>query len=204
MLNLQKYKKKRDFKKTSEPAGRKKASAGSMPIFVIQKHQASHLHYDFRLEHKGVMLSWAVPKGPSLNPADKRLAMAVEDHPFDYRSFEGTIPAGNYGAGTVMVWDEGTYCARETADREESERLLREGLRIGHLRFVLDGQKLKGEFSLIRLRKGGENAWLLVKKRDAWATDADVTEQDRSIASGRNLDEIAANARPSRRAQKPR
>src|SRR5689334_24356977 len=138
------YKKKRSFKNTPEPAGGK--AAGASLKFVVQKHDATRLHYDFRLEMEGVLKSWAVPKGPSLNPADKRLAMMVEDHPLDYRTFEGIIPEGNYGAGTVIVWDEGTYSSRETADRAEGERLLREGLRKGHLRIVLNGQKLKGEF----------------------------------------------------------
>src|SRR5438132_14072783 len=138
-MPLEEYRRKRRFKETPEPPPKVEAKSGHR--FVVQKHRASHLHYDFRLEMEGVLKSWAVPKGPSLNPGDKRLAMMVEDHPLDYRTFEGTIPAGNYGAGTVMVWDEGTYCARQTADRVEGERLLREGLAKGHLSFVLNGQK---------------------------------------------------------------
>src|SRR6476660_2147892 len=149
-MALTKYRQKRSFKKTPEPEGGK--PTGGELRFVVQKHAASRLHYDFRLEREGVLKSWAVPKGPSLNPDDKRLAMMVEDHPYDYRDFEGIIPAGNYGAGTVMVWDEGTYQARQGSDRPENERLMREGLRKGHVSFVLDGQKLKGEFSLVKLK----------------------------------------------------
>src|SRR3977135_4300718 len=181
MPGLAEYRRKRRFKETPEPRGKK--ARKDEKIFVIQKHAARRLHYDLGLEVGGVLKSWAVPKGPSLNPGDKRLAIQVEDHPFDYRTFEGTIPEGNYGAGEVIVWDEGTYCARQTADREEGERLLREGLRKGHLSFVLNGHKLNGEFSLLRLKRGGENAWLLVKKRDDWASDTDVTSEDRSVSS---------------------
>src|SRR5881394_1733043 len=170
-MSLTLYKKKRSFKKTPEPEGKKRSQSKSKLRFVVQKHDATQLHYDFRLEMEGVLKSWAIPKGPSLNPDDKRLAMMVEDHPFDYRTFEGTIPEGNYGAGTVMVWDQGTYCSRETADRAESQRLLREGLHKGHLSFVLNGEKLQGEFSLVRLQRGAKNGWLLVKKRDSWASE---------------------------------
>ena len=190
-MSLAKYHAKRRFDRTPEP--RRRTASGRGPLgFVVQKHAASRLHYDFRLELDGTLKSWAVPKGPSLNPADKRLAMMVEDHPLDYRTFEGIIPEGNYGAGTVIVWDEGTYSARETADRVEGERLLREGLRKGHLRIVMNGQKLKGEFSLLKLKRGEDNAWLLVKGRDDWASDADVTAQNRSVSSGRTLEDIAA------------
>src|SRR5436190_14672745 len=176
-MALERYRKKRRFQETPEPAGAEAPGRGPLR-FVVQKHAASRLHYDFRLELDGTLKSWAVPKGPSLNPADKRLAMMVEDHPLDYRTFEGIIPDGNYGAGTVIVWDEGTYTARETADRAESDRALREGLRKGHLRIVLNGHKLKGEFSLLKLKRGEDNAWLLVKGSDEFASDADVTAQD--------------------------
>ncbi len=196
-MTLETYRKKRNFKKTPEPAPEDNGPATaetSQPLrFVVQKHAASHLHYDFRLEIDGALKSWAVPKGPSLDPADKRLAMMVEDHPLDYRTFEGIIPEGNYGAGTVMVWDEGTYTALGATTREESERLLREQLGKGSLKIVLRGQKLKGAFALSQMRGGREeNAWLLVKKQDDFATPQDVLLWDRSVLTGRNMDEIAA------------
>lgn len=158
--------------------------------FVVQKHRASHLHYDLRLEVDGVLKSWAVPKGPSLNPRQKRLAIRVEDHPYEYRNFEGTIPKGQYGAGEVIVWDRGTY--RETHDN--SEDAVVRGLRKGALSFVLRGRKLKGEFSLVRLARPGQ--WLLIKKNDAFARSEDVTHDDRSVRSGRRLpDTIPADRR---------
>jgi bifunctional non-homologous end joining protein LigD len=204
LVSLAKYQQKRRFEQTPEPRGAE-ATAGGPLRFVVQKHAASRLHYDFRLELDGVLKSWAVPKGPSLNPADKRLAVMVEDHPLDYRTFEGTIPKGNYGAGTVMVWDEGTYCSRQTANPGESERLLRQGLERGHLTFVLNGKKLRGEFALVRLKRGKANEWLLLKKRDEWASDVDVAANDRSVSSGRDLDEIgrASNKAPASRGGQP-
>jgi bifunctional non-homologous end joining protein LigD len=200
-MSLDKYRQKRKFDRTPEPRGTSKPSRGPLR-FVVQKHHATRLHYDFRLELDGTLKSWAVPKGPSLNPDDKRLAVMVEDHPLDYRDFEGIIPAGNYGAGSVIVWDEGTYCSRQTSDRQESEKLLREGLEHGHLTFVLNGHKLKGEFALLKLKKGGDNNWLLVKKRDEWASDKDVTADDKSVTSGLTLAEIAED--PPRRGGKRR
>ncbi len=192
-MSLKKYREKRKFDQTPEPQGGSADEQGPLR-FVVQLHRATHLHYDFRLELDGTLKSWAVPKGPSLNPQDRRFAVMVEDHPLDYRTFEGVIPKGNYGAGTVMVWDEGTYHSRQIADRRESEKILREGLQKGHITFVVYGRKLKGELALVKLRKGEENGWLLLKKGDQFATDRDVTELDRSVASNRTLDEISEGA----------
>ncbi len=192
-MSLRKYHEKRKFDRTPEPKGEETQGQGPLR-FAIQLHKASHLHYDFRLELDGTLKSWAVPKGPSLNPEDRRLAVMVEDHPLDYGAFEGMIPKGNYGAGTVMVWDEGAYHSRQTSDRSESERVLREGLQKGHITFILQGKKLKGEFALVRLKRSGENNWLLLKKRDEFATEQDVAKFDRSVASNRTLEEITQNA----------
>jgi len=190
-MGLQEYKSKRRFDQTPEPRGKEAADKGPLR-FVVQLHKATRLHYDFRLELDGVLKSWAVPKGPSLNPDDKRLSVMVEDHPFDYRNFEGAIPKGNYGAGTVMVWDQGFYTSRATNDRTESERILREGLEKGHITFLLLGEKLKGEFALVKLKKGEDNTWLLLKKGDGYASKEDVTKKDRSAITKRTMEEIAA------------
>lgn len=189
-MGLVEYKKKRTLRNTPEPAGGK--SDAKILRFVVQKHAASHLHYDFRLEMNGVLKSWAVPKGPSMDPSVKRLAMMVEDHPFDYRTFEGVIPEGNYGAGTVMVWDEGEYHAADGAfksKKEEDKNLLHQ-LAAGKIKFILDGSKLKGEFALIKAPGRGENAWLLMKLKDKHASTKDILARDRSAVSGRTLDEI--------------
>jgi len=194
-VSLKEYHRKRKFSHTPEPEGRI-GSAGEELAFVVQMHSATKLHYDFRLELAGVLKSWAVPKGPSLNPNDQHLAVETEDHPIEYGSFEGIIPKGNYGAGTVMIWDSGTYVERSGGDRAMSESRLRQGLLAGHITFVLKGQKLAGEFALIRLQKDspGKN-WLLVKKRDGFASyGGPVTGLDRSVVTGRSLAEIAAEA----------
>lgn len=186
-MSLKKYGEKRTLS-TPEPKAKMYRRKEAPLRFVVQKHAASHLHYDFRLEVDGVLKSWAVPKGPSMDPSIKRLAMAVEDHPFDYRNFEGIIPQG-YGAGTVMIWDYGTYTVAEKSP-SESEKLMREGLKKGHFHFILNGTKLKGEFILIKMNRAKENEWLLMKKSDSYDTEEDIVKMDRSAVSGKTLSEI--------------
>ena len=187
---LKTYARKRDFRKTAEPAGHVVREKGDTASFVIQKHDASHLHYDFRLEAEGVLKSWAVPKGPSLDPKVKRLAMQTEDHPLDYASFEGTIPKGQYGGGTVMVWDNGTY---ENHSHHNGRPIsLVEGLRRGHVSFDLHGKKLRGGFSLTRIQNGAKPSWLLVKQQDSDANRGDpVQTKTESALTRRSLDQIA-------------
>lgn len=209
-MSLSQYQKKRQFSKTPEPKGKVTQNNGPL-AFVIQKHAASSLHYDFRLEMDGVLKSWAVPKGPSQNSEDKRLAMEVEDHPMDYANFEGIIPKGNYGGGTVMVWDKGVYMpfrdgGRRSGvgdgmekvdgetDRIQAERILLEELKKGHLTFVMLGEKLKGEFALVKSSHMGENAWLLFKAGDEYASKKDILKEDKSVLSGRSMEEIAKQA----------
>ena len=182
---LQEYERKRRFDVTTEPPPTIPAARGRTALrFVVQKHRASHLHYDFRLEWDGVLLSWAVPKGPSFDPQDKRLAMAVEDHPLDYADFEGIIPEGEYGGGTVMVWDRGTY-APKTPDVGKSRQA-------GRLDFTLKGKKLKGDWVLVRTRGRDSRTWLLIKRRDAAASTDDVLEKEpHSVKSKRLMAEIA-------------
>ena len=187
-MSLIRYKEKRNFKSTSEPAGGK--PKGKQLIFVVQKHAASRLHYDFRLDMEGVLKSWAVPKGPSTDPSVKRLAMMVEDHPFNYRDFEGTIPEGNYGAGTVIVWDEGTYePIEEIEGKKAQDKHLLQQLKKGSIKIVLHGKKLKGEWALVRTHQS-ENSWLLIKHRDKYATESDITEKNKSVVSGKTLEQI--------------
>lgn len=188
-MGLGKYFSKRNFRKTPEPKGAIKGSKSKKLRFVVQEHHARALHYDFRLELDGVLKSWAVPKGPSLNPEDKHLAVHVEDHPFEYRKFEGTIPKGSYGAGNVIIWDEGWYEPRQESDNPENT--LRKELKDGHLTFVMHGTKLQGEFALIKMHGDDEDAWLLVKKQDEFAKKSDITKQDVSIKSGKKVDEIS-------------
>lgn len=191
-MSLTTYHKKRKFNQTPEPEGKQLKAKGALH-FVVQKHQARQLHYDFRLEHDGVLLSWAIPKGPSLNVADKHLAMMVEDHPIDYMKFEGIIPAGNYGAGTVMVWDFGNYLALGAGSVAESEKIIKTGLHSGMLKFILNGKKLQGGFALIKLKSnwGGKNSWLLIKEKDSYVKKIDITKKDRSAISGNSLAQIS-------------
>ena len=188
-MPLAQYRKKRRFDVTKEPKGKPvRASARTKKLaFVIQKHRATALHYDLRLEWKGVMLSWAVPKGPSFDPSVKRMAMQVEDHPIEYNKFEGIIPAGEYGGGTVMIWDHGVWTP-ESADVDE-------GLRKGELKLTMEGKKLHGSWVMVRTRPSpGQSraAWLLIKHRDKWVSTEDVTElAPRSVVSNRLLIEIA-------------
>ncbi len=188
---LAEYRRKRDFTRTREPAGGK-AAAGARLAYVIQKHAASHLHFDLRLELDGVMKSWAVPKGPSLDPTVKRLAMQVEDHPIEYNKFEGTIPEGEYGGGTVMLWDRGTYTA--PGSDPDPEATLRRGYEKGDFKFELHGKRLHGSWVLVRIRRDEERRqWLLIKHRDEFAEEgADiVADEQTSVATGRSMEQIA-------------
>ena len=207
-MALEEYKRKRNFSKTPEPEGKVAPRKGTERFFCVQKHLASHLHYDFRLEHNGVLLSWAVPKGPSLDPKTKRLAMKVEDHPFDYGEFEGVIPEG-YGAGIVMLWDRGTWTP-ETDDIEAA-------LKKGDLKFTLNGYKLKGSWVLVRTggrssppssgeRKSGRwgdprgdaRSWLLIKHRDDWSGVLDITEfAPKSVKSNGDFEDILGEDTPA-------
>lgn len=193
-MGLGKYIKKRQFAHTPEPKGAIKKTPTKKLAFVVQEHHASRLHYDFRLELDGVLKSWAVPKGPSLNPQDHHLAVQTEDHPFEYRKFEGVIPEGNYGAGNVIIWDEGWYEAR-AQNGADSAKTLRAELKKGHLTFVLHGKKLKGEFALIKMHGDDEKAWLLVKKGDEYASTTDVTKQAQSVKSHKRVDDLGARGK---------
>jgi bifunctional non-homologous end joining protein LigD len=196
-MALEEYKKKRNFAKTPEPSGTVKKGKTATQFFCVQKHLASHLHYDLRLEHNGVLLSWAVPKGPSLDPKTKRLAMHVEDHPVEYGEFEGVIPEG-YGAGIVMLWDRGTW----TPEAPDVDAAFKKG----DLKFTLDGYKLKGSWVLVKTsgryagaRSGSEGrSWLLIKHRDEWAGDLDITEfAPNSVKSGGSFEDILGEDAPA-------
>ncbi|MBA3659673.1 MAG: hypothetical protein H0W67_08760 [Gemmatimonadales bacterium] len=211
--SLAEYRRKRDFERTAEPEGKIAAGkiAAAKPArskspalaFVIQKHRASHLHFDLRLELDGVMKSWAVPKGPSVDPAVKRLAMEVEDHPIEYNSFEGTIPSGEYGGGTVMLWERGTY--GYGGDGPDPMEGLHRGYAKGDFKIVLQGERLKGSWVLVRTRRDsrGKAQWLLIKHRDEHAREgADVVaEYETSVTTGRTMDEIAGGAKPKKQAR---
>ncbi|MBM3771808.1 MAG: hypothetical protein FJW27_11115 [Acidimicrobiia bacterium] len=195
-MPLDEYNRKRDFAKSPEPRGQVRSRNTHERFFCVQKHLASHLHYDFRLEHNGVLLSWAVPKGPSLDPKTRRLAMRTEDHPLDYGEFEGVIPEG-YGAGIVMLWDRGTWTP-EVADVDAA-------LRKGDLKLILNGYKLKGSWVLVRTggryrgaREGDGRSWLLIKHRDDWSGELDITTfAPRSVKSGGEFEDILAADTPA-------
>lgn len=176
-MALKDYNNKRKFDETTEPKGKTKKSKDQL-IFVIQRHAASRLHYDFRLQMEGVLKSWAVPKGPSLNPEDKRLAMMVEDHPYDYKDFEGNIPEGNYGAGQVEIWDSGTYEPLDETSKLSDEKELLKELKAGSLKFILHGKKLKGEFALVKMKNAENNAWLLIKHKDKFTEEKYDAEEN--------------------------
>lgn len=184
--SLKKFKEKRDFKKTPEPVSSEKISPDK-PKFVVQKHDARRLHYDFRLEVDGVLKSWAIPKGPSTDPGQKRLAVPTEDHPIDYIDFEGIIPPGNYGAGTVIVWDTGTY------QNLKKDTPMNKAVAEGHIDFWLEGKKLKGGYALIRTGKGSRKFWLLLKKKDDKADSKHdiLIDMPESVLSGRTIEEVA-------------
>lgn len=190
-MSLEDYESKRNLGSSGEPPARLQFSDGDL-FFVIHKHAASHLHFDLRLEYENTLKSWAVPKGPSLNPSDKRLAIMVEDHPLEYRNFEGVIPKGNYGAGTVMIWDEGTYYIPDANSKTESEQLFKQFINKGHVSFYLEGRKLKGLFDLVKLKRASiPNGWLLIKKHDQYTrTEPVFNDLDRSARSCRTMSQI--------------
>lgn len=191
--SLTRYSEKRNFLKTAEPPGKIKTPKNKKdPIFVIQKHDASNLHYDFRLEVDGVLKSWAVPKGPSTDPREKRMAIPTEDHPLDYADFEGVVPEGEYGAGTVMVWDIGPY-RNLRAEKETGKKSMEESKKEGKVEVWLEGNKIKGGYTLVRTGKGKDDRWLLIKMRDdqADARRNPVSTEPESAISGRTMKEIA-------------
>jgi bifunctional non-homologous end joining protein LigD len=198
-MSLEKYKAKRNFKESPEPEGKVKKNSPTLS-FVVQRHKASRLHYDLRLEMDGVLKSWAVPRGPSLNPRDKRLAMMVEDHPYSYKDFKGVIPSG-YGAGIVEIWDKGKYTDIENSETKIAEKNLKAGLKSGSLKFTLHGKKLKGEFALVKLKGKDENAWLLIKHKDEYAVTTAYDSEKETPASSPINKWLAANAKPKKKAR---
>lgn len=198
-MALEEYRRKRDFEKTPEPAPKPvaKKTPADLPHFYVQRHDATRLHYDFRLEIGGVLVSWAVPKGPSLEPLSKHLAMHVEDHPLEYGTFEGNIPKGEYGGGSVMLWDQGTW--EQLGEGNAHEQIAR-----GDLKFRLQGEKIKGEYALVHMRgRGKGNEWLLIKKKDGEAKPGwNVEDYAYSVSTGRTQQEIAENLPPKKKARK--
>ncbi|MDX1625875.1 MAG: DNA polymerase ligase N-terminal domain-containing protein [Wenzhouxiangellaceae bacterium] len=195
-MSTDEYREKRDFDRTGEPEGDGGSSGGDSPIFVIQKHDASSLHYDFRLEIDGVLKSWAVPKGPSTDPSEKRLAIPTEDHPLDYAGFEGVIPEDEYGGGTVMIWDRGTF--DNITEKDGETRALNDALDDGHVLVDLHGEKVRGGYALQRTGDGDDARWLLVKMDDdeADARRKPTSTENESVTSGRDLEEIAEDEEP--------
>ncbi|MCG2771150.1 MAG: hypothetical protein L6277_03550 [Desulfobacterales bacterium] len=189
--SLKDYQEKRDFKRTPEPAGDREPGSQAV-IFVIQKHAARRLHYDFRLEVDGVLKSWAIPKGPSTDPQDKRLAVPTEDHPLEYAGFEGVIPGGGYGGGTVLVWDTGTY--RNLTEKKGEAIPMGQAVAHGHVKVWLEGRKLKGGYALTRFKTGKDESWLLVKTDDAGADPRrnPVADEPQSVITGRIIEEISS------------
>lgn len=187
-MGLKGYVSKRRFEKTPEPKPGLRVKGGHL-VFVVHKHAARALHYDLRLELEGMLKSWAVPRGPSLDPSVKRLAVMVEDHPLDYKDFEGVIPEGNYGAGSVIIWDRGFYHHPSAQDEKVSERLLLDGFKKGNMKFVLEGEKLQGQFVLVKTGKDGKS-WLLLKKKDRYAAEGDILKENRSVESHKTLEEM--------------
>lgn len=205
---LREYRKKRDFRRTSEPAGDSIERLSDRPLFCVQKHAASSLHYDVRLEIDGVLKSWAVPKGPSLDPADKRLAVMTEDHPLDYGGFEGVIPEGEYGGGTVVLWDVGWWepdysrmKKAATGDGSARAPVTGEDPSTGELKFILHGEKLSGSWTIVQMKGRGEKNWLLIKHKDEQSRpgSAIVDEAPFSVSTGRSIDEVAGAAEPTRK-----
>ena len=190
---LSEYSAKRTFAATPEPTATFRKGQGGPLLFVVQQHAARHMHYDLRLECDGVLKSWAIPKGLSLDPGDKRLAAPTEDHPYDYASFEGVIPTGQYGAGEMIIWDCGVYSPDEDQqywfhDRAAAEQRVREGLDQGKLSFILRGEKVKGSFALVRM--ADRKNWLVIKHKDRYVSQSDITEQDRSVFSGLTVQDM--------------
>ena len=197
-MSLALYKKKRNFNNTPEPVTAKTKQKGKM-IFVVQRHSATRLHYDFRLQLNGVLVSWAIPKGPSMYPKDKRLAMMVEDHPIDYANFEGVIPEGNYGAGIVEIWDKGTY---ELSPENDGDGM--EAIQHGALKFSLSGIKLQGRFALIKMKKGAPSAWMLIKEKDEYASDIPYDSEEHTDASSPITHQLAASITNNFKANQPK
>jgi bifunctional non-homologous end joining protein LigD len=189
-MALKEYQKKRSQAATPEPFGGE--AAGAKLEFVVQKHAASRLHYDFRLEVGGVLKSWAIPKGPSMDSSIRHLAMMVEDHPYDYKDFEGIIPQGQYGGGTVIIWDQGFYEPLEPArSKKEQEKIMERSVDEGSIKIRMFGRKLKGEFALVRTKGMGDNAWLIIKHKDEYADSEDITLKDKSVISKKTIDQMA-------------